>query len=161
MHNIKDIRKNILDYKKKLLDRNFDFNVDVFNDLDTSNRKLINEREKLEQEKKILSKSKDKSNFSKSKKISEEISSLIKKQSKTQEELNKIIFSLPNLAQDDVPVGNDEKSNILIKQEGNLKKFSFKVKSHVELGSKNNNIDFETSIKLSGSRFVILKDKIF
>ena len=59
-----------------------------------------------------------------------------------------------------MPVGNDEKSNILIKQEGNLKKFSFKVKSHVELGSKNNNIDFETSIKLSGSRFVILKDKI-
>ena len=85
---------------------------------------------------------------------------MIKKQSKAQEELNKIIFSLPNLAQDDVPVGNDEKSNILIKKEGNIKKFSFKVKSHVELGSKNNNIDFETSIKLSGSRFVILKDKI-
>ena len=85
---------------------------------------------------------------------------MIKKQSKTQEELNKIIFSLPNLAQDDVPVGNDEKSNILIKQEGKLRKFSFKVKSHVELGSKNNNIDFETSIRLSGSRFVILKDKI-
>jgi len=160
MHNLKDLRKNLDILKKKFQNRNVQFDVNNFKKIDTLNRDLISKKEKLEQEKKILSKSKDKSNFSKSKKISEEISSLIKKQSKTQEELNKIIFSLPNLAQDDVPVGNDEKSNILIKQEGNLKKFSFKVKSHVELGSKNNNIDFETSIKLSGSRFVILKDKI-
>ena len=160
MHSLKDLRKNLDILKKKFQNRNVQFDVNNFKKLDTLNRELISKKEKLEQEKKILSKSKDKSNFSKSKKISEEISSLIKKQSKTQEELNKIIFSLPNLAQDDVPVGNDEKSNILIKQEGNLKKFSFKVKSHVELGSKNNNIDFETSIKLSGSRFVILKDKI-
>ena len=160
MHNLKDLRKNLDILKKKFQNRNAQFDVSNFKKIDTLNRDLISKKEKLEQEKKILSKSKDKSNFSKSKKISEEISSLIKKQSKVQEELNKIIFSLPNLAQDDVPVGNDEKSNILIKQEGNLKKFSFKVKSHVELGSKNNNIDFETSIKLSGSRFVILKDKI-
>ena len=160
MHSLKDLRKNLDILKKKFQNRNVQFDVNNFKKIDTLNRELISKKEKLEQEKKILSKSKDKSNFSKSKKISEEISSLIKKQSKTQEELNKIIFSLPNLAQDDVPVGNDEKSNILIKQEGNLKKFSFKVKSHVELGSKNNNIDFETSIKLSGSRFVILKDKI-
>ena len=160
MHNLKDLRKNLDILKKKFQNRNVQFDVNNFKKIDTLNRDLISKKEKLEQEKKILSKSKDKSNFSKSKKISEEISSLIKKQSKVQEELNKIIFSLPNLAQDDVPVGNDEKSNILIKQEGNLKKFSFKVKSHVELGSKNNNIDFETSIRLSGSRFVILKDKI-
>ena len=160
MHNLKDLRKNLDILKKKFQNRNVQFDVNNFKKIDTLNRDLISKKEKLEQEKKILSKSKDKSNFSKSKKISEEISSLIKKQSKAQEELNKIIFSLPNLAQDDVPVGNDEKSNILIKKEGNIKKFSFKVKSHVELGSKNNNIDFETSIKLSGSRFVILKDKI-
>ena len=160
MHSLKDLRKNLDILKKKFQNRNVQFDVNNFKKIDTLNRELISKKEKLEQEKKILSKSKDKSNFSKSKKISEEISSLIKKQSKAQEELNKIIFSLPNLAQDDVPVGNDEKSNILIKKEGNIKKFSFKVKSHDELGSKNNNIDFETSIKLSGSRFVILKDKI-
>ena len=160
MHDLKDLRKNLNTLKKKFQNRNIEFDIDNFNKIDTLNRNLISKKEKLEQEKKLLSKSQDKSNFSKSKKISEEISSLIKEQDKAQVELNKIIFSLPNLAQDDVPIGNDEKSNKLIKQEGNLKKFSFKVKSHVELGSKNNNIDFETSIKLSGSRFVILKDKI-
>ena len=50
--------------------------------------------------------------------------------------LDKIVFSLPNLAHDDVPVGKDEKSNKLIKKNGDIKKFSFKVKSHVELGAK-------------------------
>ena len=73
--------------------------------------------------------------------------------------MNKIVFSLPNFAHKDVPVGNDEKSNKLIKKEGNIKNFSYKIKSHVELGNKNRSIDFDTSTKLSGSRFVVLKDK--
>ena len=73
MHNIKELRKNLSTFKKKLLDRNFNLNTDLFETLDGKNRKLISEKEKLEQEKGILSKSKDKSNFEKSKKISEEI----------------------------------------------------------------------------------------
>ena len=51
------------------------------------------------------------------------------------------------------------KSNKLIRKNGEIKKFKFNIKSHVELGAKNNNIDFENSIKLSGSRFVVLRDK--
>ena len=159
MHNLKDLRKNLVNLKKKLENRNIDFDINNFKEKDTLNRNLISKKEKLEQEKKSLSKSKDKSNFEKSKKISQEISNLEKKQSISQNEIDKIIFSLPNLAHDDVPVGKDEKSNKLIKKKGDIKKFLFKVKSHVELGAKDQNIDFETSIKLSGSRFVVLKDK--
>ena len=59
---------------------------------DTFNRDLISKKEKLEQEKKSLSKSKDKSNFEKSKKISIEILDLEKKQSISQKEIDKIIF---------------------------------------------------------------------
>ncbi len=158
MHNIKDIRKNLEIFKKKLSERNTNFDIEDFNKKDILNRELISKKEKLEQEKKNLSKSKDKSNFEKSKKISKEIEILIKKQSKSQDELDSIIHSFPNFALDDVPVGKDEKSNKFIKKEGTIKKFSFKAKSHIELGSKNNNIDFETSIKLSGSRFVVLKE---
>ncbi len=159
MHNLKDLRNNLDNYKKRLKDRNVDFDIKKFKEKDDLNRDLISKKEKLEQEKKLLSKSKDKSNFEKSKKISEEVSDLIKKQNLSQNELDKIIFSLPNLAHEDVPVGKDEISNKLIKKKGDIKKFSFKAKSHVELGSKDGNIDFETSIKLSGSRFVVLKDK--
>ena len=97
--------------------------INNFNKKDALNRDLISKKEKLEQEKKSLSKSKDKSNFEKSKKISEEIADLAKRQSKAQNELDKIIFSLPNLALDDVPVGKDDKSNKLIKKKGNIKKF--------------------------------------
>ena len=157
MHNLKELRKNLDNIKKKLKDRNIDFDFQKFKEKDDLNRDLISKKEKLEQEKKLLSKSKNKLNFEKSKKISKEISDLIKKQTISQKELDKIIFSLPNLAHGDVPIGKDEKSNKLIKKNGNIKKFSFKVKSHVELGSKDGNIDFETSIKLSGSRFVVLK----
>ena len=160
MHNIKFLRENLEKFKQKLSERNFEFNPKEFDDLDKKNRKLISQKEKLEQEKKILSKSQDKSNFEKSKKISNEIEKLLEEQLVIQKKLNKILYFLPNLALDDVPVGKDEKANKLIGQFGNIKKFSFKPKSHIEIGSNNRQIDFDTSIKLSGSRFVILKDKI-
>ena len=159
MHKIKDLRKNLNTFKKKFKDRNLEFNTNIFNELDELNRKLINDKEKLEQEKKFLSKSKDKLNFDKSKKITEEIFLLAQKQNESQKKLNKIIFSLPNIALNDVPVGKDENLNKLIKKVGKIRDFSFKVKSHVEIGSKEKKIDFDTSIKLSGSRFVVLKDK--
>ena len=158
MHNTKDLRKNLETFKKKFTDRNINFNAEDFSKKDNFNRELISKKESLEQEKKALSKSKDKANFEKSKKISDQIEIISKKQSASQSEVNKIIHALPNIALDDVPIGKDEKSNKLIKREGSIKKFSFKIKSHVELGSKNNNIDFESSIKLSGARFVVLKD---
>ena len=159
MHSIKELRKNLDSFKKKFKDRNLEFDLDEFVKLDNLNRKLINDREKLEQEKKSLSKSKDKSNFDKSKKISDQISVISKKQNEIQNQLNKIIFSLPNTALVDVPVGKDEKTNKLIKKVGKIKDFLFKVKTHVEIGAKEKSIDFDTSIKLSGSRFVVLKNK--
>ncbi len=160
MHNIKDLRKNLKLYKKKLFDRNFELDINEFEKLDNINRKLINEKEKLEQEKKILSKSKDKSNFEKSKKISEEISKVSKNQLISQKNINNFLNIIPNLALDDVPVGKDENSNKLISKNGNIRKFSFKPKSHVEIGLIDNAIDFDTSTKLSGARFVVLKNRI-
>ncbi len=159
MLNLKDLRKNLDILKKKLKERNVEFDLDSFSKKDSLNRDLIIKKEKLEQEKKILSKSKDQDNFIKSKKISEELSILTKKQKDSQNDLNETLYSLPNLALNDVPVGNDDSFNKLIKKVGDIRNYNFKVKSHIELGARNNGIDFETSIKLSGSRFVVLKDK--
>ena len=159
MHNLKDLRNNLESFKKKLKERNVEFDIDNFNRKDKDNRDLIIEKEKLEQEKKSLSKSKDQANFIKSKKISENISILAKKQKDSQIDINEILCSLPNLAADDVPIGKDETSNKLIKKVGDIKNYNFKIKSHVDLGAKNKDIDFETSIKLSGSRFVVLKNE--
>ena len=159
MHNIKDLRKNLETYNKKFKDRNVDFNSNNFQKIDKTNRELIAKKEKLENEKKLLSKKKDKLNFDKSKNISNEIEKILEIQKKTQIELNSIIEVLPNIAHQDVPVGKSEKENKLIKKVGKIKSFNFTTKSHVELGVKDNNIDFETATKLSGSRFVVLRDK--
>ena len=160
MHNTKDLRKNLEKFKKKLLDRNFKFDIKLFEKLDNTNRELISKKEKLEQEKKKLSKSNDKTNYAKSKKISEEISKITNDQVIAQKKLDNLLHILPNLALDDVPIGKDEKSNKVMSQVGKVKQFSFVPKSHIEIGSHENNLDFDTSIKLSGSRFVVLKDKI-
>ena len=148
MHNIKDLRNNLEIYKKKFKDRNLDFDVKDFEQKDKINRELINKKELLEQEKKALSKSKEKSNFEKSKKLSNEIEKIISNQKSTQKEINQIIFNLPNIATADVPVAKDQKGNKLIRKFGNTKKFDFKLKSHVELGQKNKGIDFDTSTKI-------------
>ena len=67
MHDLKELRKNLSEFQKKFKARNIIFDKESFTKLDEENRSLINKKELLEQEKKNLSKSKDKSNFEKSK----------------------------------------------------------------------------------------------
>ncbi len=160
MHNLKEIRKNPDLFKKRLSDRNIDFNVADFSSKDKENRDLIQKKEALEQEKKKISKTRDPKNFEKSKTITHEISELEKKLIKLKKDIDHIISSLPNLALDDVPIGNDEKSNLKIRENGKIRKFDFTVKSHSEIGINKKNMDFDTAVKLSGSRFVVLKDNL-
>ena len=156
MHNIKDIRKDLDFFKKKISDRNSSINFEDLLILDKDNRELIQQKERKEQEKKLLSKSKDSKNFEQSKILSNEIERISKKQIILQYKITTIISNIPNIARDDVPIGLDDKSNKVMKQEGVVKKFNFPIKSHVEIGEKKNQIDFKTSSKLSGSRFVVL-----
>ena len=79
---------------------------------------------------------------------------------KLKEKINPILNFIPNIALDDVPVGKDEKSNKELKIEGNIPKFSFKVKSHYEIGTRLNLMNFDIATKTSGSRFVFLKGKL-
>jgi len=160
MHNIKSIRKDPELFTKKIIERNADIDLKFFLDLDKKNRELIQAKEKLEQEKKIISKSKDKKQFSRSKEISKEIEKFDKSQVDIKNEINKIISSLPNLALDDVPVGKDENSNKVVKTHGEIPKFNFKVLSHYEIGKKLNSMDFDLAAKTSGSRFVFLRNNL-
>ena len=156
MHNIKDIRKNLDLFKKKVAERNASVDFDELISLDKKNRDFILEKETREQEKKILSKSKDEKNFEKSKILSKEIEDISNKQIVLQNKINAIISNIPNIAHDDVPIGKEEQSNKIVKKNGKIRSFDFEIKSHVEIGEKNKQIDFKNSVKLSGSRFVIL-----
>ncbi|MBH90582.1 MAG: serine--tRNA ligase [Candidatus Marinimicrobia bacterium] len=160
MHNLKSIRENINLYKKKILNRGTKIDFDNLINLDVKNREIIKKKEKLEQEKKVISKTKDKSLFEKSKKISEQIEAYEQDQTIIKNKIDGILNFIPNLPLDDVPVGRDDKSNKELKIFGNIPKFSFKVRSHYELGTKMQLMDFDTATKISGSRFVFLKGKL-
>jgi len=160
MHNIKDIRNDFDNFKNIIKSRNVSINLDKIIDLDKNNRKLIQEKETLEQEKKEISKKKDKSLFAKSKKISEKILIINKEQSIVKNKLENLLSSIPNLPLKDVPIGIDETFNKEVLKSGSIKEFNFKPKSHYELGENLKMLDFDLATKTTGSRFVFVKDKL-
>ena len=160
MHNIKDIRNNVGNFKNIIKSRNLSIDLDQILDLDKNNRKLIQEKETLEQEKKEISKKKDKSLFEKSKKISEKILTISHEQTVVKNELDELLSSIPNLPLEDVPIGVDDKSNKEILKSGAINKFNFKPKSHYELGENLKMLDFDLATKTTGARFVFVKDKL-
>ena len=160
MYNVKFIRKEPDFFLKKLGHRNVNVSLKSLLDLDKKNRDLIQNKEKLEQEKKIISKKQDKSQFSRSKDISKEIEMIEKSQTKLKNEIESTLSMLPNIALDDVPIGKDESSNKEINKGGEISKFEFKPISHYEIGKKLNLIDFDIASKTSGARFVFLKGKL-
>ena len=160
MHNIKEIRNNLDLFKSSLKKRFLEIDINEILELDKKNRKLIQEKENLEKEKKDISKSKDKSLFKKSKDISAQIDKLSKTQLDVKNKLDQILSTLPNLPLNDVPTGKDENSNLEVSKIGIIPKFNFKVKSHYELGKALDMLDFDLATKTTGSRFVFVKGKL-
>jgi len=157
MHNIKEIRNNLDLFKSSLKKRFLEIDINEILELDKKNRKLIQEKENLEKEKKDISKSKDKSLFKKSKDISAQIDKLSKTQLDVKNKLDQILSTLPNLPLNDVPTGKDENYNLELSKVGIIPKFNFKVKSHYELGKALDMLDFDLATKTTGSRFVFIK----
>ena len=160
MHNIKDIRINFENFKELIKSRNVSLDLDKLLELDKSNRKFIQEKENFEKEKKEISKKQDKSLFNKSKEISEKIASINKEQQLVKDKLDEMLSSIPNLPNNDVPIGVDENSNKEVLKSGTINSFGFKPKSHYELGENLKMLDFDLATKTTGSRFVFVKDKL-
>ena len=160
MHNIKEIRNNLDLFKSSLKKRFLEADFNKILELDKNNRKLIQEKENLEKEKKDISKSKDKSLFKKSKDISVRIDKLSKTQLEIKNNLDKILSTIPNLPHNDVPTGKDESSNLEVSKVGVIPNFNFKIKTHYELGEALDMLDFDLATKTTVSRFVFVKDKL-
>ncbi len=160
MHDLKNIRKDFNAFKTALEKRSIDINFDKLKILDEQNRELIQSKEKLEKEKKDISKSKDESLFAKSKEISINIDGVIEKQKEIKLNLEKILSNIPNIPHPDVPNGKNEKDNVEIIKSGKIPNFDFKPMSHYELGVRLGMLDFDLATKTTGSRFVFVKDKL-
>jgi len=76
-----------------------------------------------------------------------------------QSKLDEVLHNLPNLPHSSVPAGKSEDDNVEIRKWGDIPQFDFAVKDHVALGEQSAGIDFAGAAKMSGARFVVLKDK--
>ena len=76
------------------------------------------------------------------------------------ERFNAFIAVIPNLPHESVPEGRDEHGNVEVLRWGTPKTFDFPVKDHVDLGEALGGLDFETAVKVSGSRFSVMKGGI-
>ena len=92
--------------------------------------------------------------------IPQKIKKIEEKQKKVNEEKNSLLLRIPNLLDESVPYGQGDQGNIIIKKDGIIPKFNFKLKSHFDLLEKNKIVDLERAAKISGTRFYFLKNEL-
>jgi seryl-tRNA synthetase len=139
--------------------------VDAILALDARRRELLQEVEALRAERNTLSKQISKltddaerqARIADSKKLSGRISELDEEVNRVEAERDEHLMWVPNLPAEGVPVGPDESANVVVREEGSLPTFDFDPLPHWDLGEILDIIDFERGIKISGSRFYILK----
>lgn len=133
--------------------------------LDARRRELLSEVERLKAEKNAASKAigKIKDAEERNQAIAamraqnDRIPELDKEVAQVEAQLQALMLVLPNLPHPDVPVGTSEEDNIVVRSEGTPREFGFTPRPHWELGEQLGIIDFERGVKLSGSRFFVLK----
>ncbi len=168
MIDINLLRNDIEALKKILKHRGFDLDVNFFNSLEEERKHIQIKTQELQQERNDLSKQVGilKSQGKDASAVLEKVTN-ISAQSKEfesqliliQEKINNFLLLIPNVPHESVPIGSDETNNKLIKEFGTLPKFDFEVKDHVDLGAPLG-LDFDTAAKVSGSRFVFMKNDI-
>ena len=77
--------------------------------------------------------------------------------SELQAELNDFLMGVPNLPHESVAVGKDETANVEVSRWGTPKAFDFPVRDHVDIGESLGQLDFEAAVKITGSRFTVMK----
>ena len=167
MHDINFIRENPEIFDELLKKRFIEPKSNIIISLDTNKRSILTKSQELRANRKTLSSSfsnlNDIDKIELQKKvqlIKNKIDELEKDIFNIDEQLKNTLSGLPNLPHSDVPVGEDENTNKLIKQVGIIPSFKFSPKSHYELGENLEMIDFEQAGKVSGTRFVYLKKNI-
>ena len=150
---------------ERLARRGFDFDRERFESLESERKSLQVETETLQAERNAESKK-----IGKAKAAGEDIQPLIEavgqlgerldaaksRLGEIADELDRFLAGIPNLPDDDVPVGEDEDDNVEVHAVGEIPSFDYEVRDHVDLGAGLAGMDFEAATKLTGARFVTM-----
>ncbi len=165
MLDIKLIRQNPKETEELLKRRNSELSLQEFLDIDKEVRALKTESEGLQSQ--IKNKSKEVGQVMKEKGDAEPVKKEVailkdKKQSADDRllaldaKLTDLLLRVPNLPQEDVPLGAGEDDNVEVRKWGEPTKFSFAPQEHDEIGVRLGVLDFERAVKISGSRFTFV-----
>ena len=148
--------------KKNLSSRGYVLNIDQWNKLEEERKiaqvNLETNQESLNKLSKEISSSKDDDNL---KDQASSLSTLVKQDKEIlqtiKHNIDEFLLDIPNLLDDSVPIGEDETSNQIIEEIGNIPEFSFEPKSHSDFIEKT---DQGRGVKIAKSRFTVLSGKL-
>jgi len=135
--------------------------------LDDERKKLAQETQTIQQRanevSKLIPKEKDASArnalIAEGKKLREQVQAQEKQVKAVEEELHKVLCSIPNMTHPDAPVGRDSAANKVLRKWGTPREFSFVPKDHVALAEALDLVDFEAGARVTGQKFYFLKNE--
>jgi len=138
--------------------------LDRILELDTERRDLLAQVERLRHERNVTSRKIGRMQDQEQRQalieamraVGEQIDELEERLRQVEGELHESMLQVPNMPDPDVPLGPDESHNVVVRQEGEPRKFDFEPIPHWDLGPALGIIDFERGVKLSGTRFYTL-----
>lgn len=164
MLDMKFLRNNYEEVKEKLKNRGEDLSeFEMFGELDERRRKLIAETEQLKAKRnaatqeiaKLKREKKDaEAAIQEMRQVGEKIAELDKELREVEERLEQVMYSIPNIPHESVPIGEDEEDNVVHRTWGELPEFDFEIKPHWDVAANLKILDFERAAKVTGSRFV-------
>ena len=164
MLSIQFIRQNPEIVREALEKRHDSAPLDDILTLDEQRRKLLQQVETLRAQQKRESKeiarltgSGKEQKIAQMRQVGERIDSFQKEVDETEAKLEDLLLRIPNIPHSSVPVGKDESDNIVVRSWGEPRQFDFTHLPHWELGESLDIIDFPRGVKLSGTRFYVLK----
>ena len=164
MIDLEFLRKNPDIFKQEIKKRNMKINVDEDIKLDSERRNLIFKIDEIRAKKNDASKLIPRLSGKEKQKIIEEMKDLNDSLKRLEKNLVVVeqrfferISAYPNLSHSSVPVGSDEKDNVVLYMVGEKPFFDFEPGNHIELGTALDILDEDRASKISGSRFVFLK----
>jgi len=164
MYELSYFRNNLDAVAARLADRGFTVDVEAFRKLDTQRRAAVSEAEALKAQKNSESAEIGKLKRAGSdtaalqqrvRELDELISKLDGQASALDDQFREIMAGIPNMPHASVPVGTSAADNVEVRRWGTPPEFSFKPKSHWDLGPDLGILDFERAAKITGARFVV------